>query len=79
MQPADRPTGAGAILMLIVGIAATGFLGSTLVLGLLGAQTAVVWTGTTGCALLAGWLLAANEVTRRHAKRVASRTGTSAD
>lgn len=68
MRQHHRYIGVGAILALIFGIAATGLLGSTLVLGLLGAQSAVTWTGSTGCVVLAGWLLAANG----HAHRAAA-------
>ncbi|MGH3875898.1 MAG: hypothetical protein ACRDSK_02535 [Actinophytocola sp.] len=51
------------------GIAATALLGGTLVVGLLGVESAVMWTGTTGCVCLAGWLLAVNadHRARRHA------------
>ncbi len=60
MRQGDRSLGVGAILTFVFAVAATGLLGGTLVLGLLGAQSAVMWTGTTGCVFLAGWLLAAN-------------------
>ncbi len=73
MRRTDQPIGFGAILTLVIGVAAVGFLGSTLVLGLLGAQSAVMWTGTSGCVLLAGWLLAANGRTRRRIERVGHR------
>jgi hypothetical protein len=69
MRQADRSVSVGAVLALVFGIAATGLLGSTLVLGLLGATSAVMWTGTTGCIFLAGWLLAANGRTTRRGKR----------
>jgi len=69
MRRVDRSFGVGAILTLVFGVAATGLLGGTLVLGLLGAQSAVMWTGTTGCVFLAGWLLAANGNVRRRGKR----------
>jgi hypothetical protein len=60
MSQRDRHIGVAVMLAVIFGIAATGLLGSTLVLGLLGAESAVMWTGSTGCICLAGWLLAAN-------------------
>ena len=60
MRQRHRHIGLAITLAVVFGIAASGLLGSTLVLGLLGAESAVMWTGTTGCICLAGWLLAAN-------------------
>ena len=65
MRRAGRSVGVGVVLTLMFGIAATMLLGGTLVLGLLGAESAVMWTGTTGCVCLAGWLLAVNGNRRR--------------
>ena len=69
MRRTGRSTALGAILMAVLAIAATAFLGGTLVLGLAGAQSAVTWTGTTGCVFLAAWLLAANGTMRRRGAR----------
>jgi len=57
----------GAIAAMVLCIAATGLLGSTFVLGLLGATSAGMWTGTTGCVFLAAWLLVANGNARHRA------------
>jgi len=65
MRRVRRSIGIGAILTLVLGIAAVALLGGTMVLGLLGAESTVVWTGTAGCVCLAGWLLAVN-ANRRH-------------
>lgn len=67
------PLTVGAVLALVLAIAATGLLGSTFVLGLLGATSAGMWTGTMGCVFLAGWLLVANGNARHRMKRAARR------
>ena len=67
MRKAVSTTGIGGVVVLVLGLAATALLGSTLVLGLTGDTTAVTWTGTTGCVSLAGWLLAVNGHARSRA------------
>jgi hypothetical protein len=69
MRRTGRSTALGALLVAVLGLAAIAFLGGTLVLGLAGAQSAVTWTGTTGCVFLAAWLLAANGAMRRRGAR----------
>lgn len=63
-----RPVDAGDLVVLVLGITAAILLGTTLVLGLVGATTASTWTGTAGGILLLMWLMAMTGNTRSRTK-----------
>lgn len=63
-----KPVDAGDLVVLVLGIIAAILLGTTLVLGLVGATSASMWTGTTGGILLLMWLMAITGNTRSRPK-----------
>ena len=63
-----KPIDAGDLVVLVLGVAAAILLGTTLVLGLVGATTAGTWTGTAGGILLLMWLMAMTGNTRSRSK-----------
>lgn len=63
-----RTADAGDFVVLMLGVIAAILLGTTLVLGLTGATTASVWTGTAGGILLLMWLMAMTGNTRSRTK-----------
>jgi hypothetical protein len=64
-----KPIDAGDLVVLVLGVSAAVLLGTTLVLGLVGATTAGTWTGTAGGIVLLMWLMAMTGNTRSRGKQ----------